>query len=93
MIMQATGRRRVRYAAMKWPENPQARAGIKKYFQGEHGDRRQELVLIGVGMDKEKITAMLDAALLSSEEMRKGKIGWKQLPDPFPLWGKQQEAA
>lgn len=76
-----------------WPEHPEARAGIKKYFAGEHGDRRQELVLIGVGMDKEKITAMLDAALLTTEEMRKGKIGWKQLPDPFPVWGEKKQAA
>ncbi len=76
-----------------WPEHPEARAGIKKYFAGEHGDRRQELVLIGVCMDKDKLTAMFDAALLTTEEMRKGKIGWKQLPDPFPVWGEKKQAA
>ena len=70
----------------KWPDNPEWRQGIKKYFQGDHGDRRQEIVLIGIGMDKEKLTAMLDACLLTNEEMRKGKIGWKQLSDPFPRW-------
>ena len=76
-----------------WPEHPEARAGIKQYFQGEYGDRRQEIVLIGVGMDKEKITSMFDAALLTPEEMHKGKIGWKQLPDPFPVWGTNKQAA
>ncbi|MFZ4542032.1 MAG: zinc metallochaperone GTPase ZigA [Rickettsiales bacterium] len=76
-----------------WPEHPEARSGIKKYFAGEHGDRRQEMVLIGVGMDKEKLTAMFDACLLTNEEMRKGKIGWKQLPDPFPVWGANKQAA
>jgi hypothetical protein len=50
-------------------------------------------VLIGVGMDKEKITAMLDAALLTTVDMRKGKIGWKQLPDPLPVWGEKKQAA
>ncbi len=77
----------------RWPEHPEARAAIKKNFVGEHGDRRQEIVLIGVGMDKEKITAMFDAALLTNEEMRKGKIAWKQLPDPFPVWGVNTQAA
>jgi G3E family GTPase len=76
-----------------WPEHPEARAGIKKYFQGEYGDRRQEMVLIGVGMDKDKLTDMFDAALLTPEEMRKGKIGWRQFPDPFPVWGEKQQAA
>jgi G3E family GTPase len=71
----------------KWPENPQWRHNIKKYFQGEHGDRRQEIVLIGMGMDRDALTAMLDGALLTREEMRLGKIGWRQLPDPFPAWG------
>lgn len=75
-----------------WPEHPEAHAGIKKYFQGEHGDRRQEIVLIGVGMDRAKMTAMLDAALLTNEEMRRGKIGWKQLLDPFPVWGEKRAA-
>lgn len=75
-----------------WPQNAEARAGIKKHFQGEHGDRRQEIVLIGVGMDKEIISAMFDAALLTNEEMRKGKIGWKQLPDPFPTWEAKRAA-
>jgi G3E family GTPase len=77
----------------KWPENPEWRQGIKKYFSGEYGDRRQELVLIGIHMDKDKLSAMLDACLLTNEEMRKGKIAWKRLPDPFPVWGKNQQAA
>jgi len=77
----------------KWPENQEWRQNIKKSFVGEHGDRRQEIVLIGMGMDKEKLTAMFDVCLLSSEEMRKGKIGWKQLPDPFPVWGSNKQAA
>ncbi|MDG1286563.1 MAG: zinc metallochaperone GTPase ZigA [Rickettsiales bacterium] len=76
-----------------WPQHPEARMNIKKYFQGEHGDRRQELVLIGMGMDQEKLTAMLDAALLTPKEARKGKVSWKRLSDPFPAWGKQAQAA
>jgi len=77
----------------KWPDSPEWRSSIKKYFAGEHGDRRQEIVLIGIGMDKQKLTAMFDSALLSKEEMRKGKIAWKRLPDPFPIWNSIQQAA
>ncbi len=76
-----------------WPQHPEARKNIKQYFQGEHGDRRQEIVLIGMGMDQEKLTAMFDAALLSPKETRKGKVSWKRLADPFPAWGQQPQAA
>ena len=75
-----------------WPESAEWRENIKKYFAGEYGDRRQEIVLIGIGMDKEKLTKMFDACLLTNQEMRKGKIAWKQLPDPFPEW-KAKKAA
>ena len=36
---------------------------------GEVGDRRQEIVFIGVGMDETAITAQLDGALLSDDEL------------------------
>ena len=70
----------------KWPEDQEWRSSIKGYFSGEHGDRRQELVLIGIDMNKEALTKMLDDCLLSFEEMRKGKLSWKKLPDSFPIW-------
>ena len=36
---------------------------------GEIGDRRQEIVFIGVGMDETAIVAQLDGALLTDDEM------------------------
>lgn len=74
-----------------WPDNQDASAKITSAFQGEHGDRRQEIVLIGVEMDKEKMTAIIDAALLTDEEMHRGRGAWTQFPDPFPVWGKTSE--
>ncbi len=55
-------------------------------WQGEHGDRRQELAFIGAGMDRSSIEARLDACLLTDEEMALGPLGWLDLPDPMPRW-------
>ena len=37
-------------------------------------------------MNKEKIASLLDACLLTDEEMALGEIEWKKFPDPFPHW-------
>ncbi len=50
------------------------------------GDRRQELVFIGQGLDPDGLRATLDAALLRDDEMEAGPLGWAGLPDPFPEW-------
>jgi len=59
---------------------------IKKDFSDDEliGDRRQEIVFIGVDLDKEKVEKILDAALLTEEEM-KIKDYWDELAenDPF----------
>lgn len=47
---------------------------------------RQELVLIGMNMDREALVAMFDACLLSDAELSLGEEGWKNFPDPFVPW-------
>ncbi len=77
------------YAAMekeRWPTDSLLLRDIHESFQEPFGDRRQELVLIGIGMDQEELTRQLDACLLTNEEMIAGVEAWKNLPDPFPDW-------
>jgi G3E family GTPase len=50
------------------------------------GDRRQELVLIGVDIDPAQWRAKFDACLLTDDEYAWGAEGWRTLSDPFPAW-------
>jgi len=59
---------------------------IKTDFDPICGDRRQELVFIGVNWNKENIKTLLDKCLLSDEEMKLGSTSWKQFEDPFDDW-------
>ncbi|KAL6762527.1 CobW/HypB/UreG, nucleotide-binding domain-containing protein [Haematococcus lacustris] len=51
-------------------------------MEGPYGDRRQEIVFIGVAMDQEKICSQLDSALLTDEEFHKYGVRWASVADP-----------
>jgi G3E family GTPase len=71
----------------EWPEDETLIAKLKSELQGEYGDRRQEFVVIGQSMDKEKIRAGLESCLLTDEEMDLGSETWSEnFVDPFPEW-------
>jgi G3E family GTPase len=53
----------------QWPSE-ELPANIQADFDGEFGDRRQEIVIIGVTMDQKAIEAALDSALLTDDEMK-----------------------
>ena len=72
------------------PTHPEAQAEIARRWVEPWGDRRQEIVFIGVGLDREAICAKLNAALLDTAEFIPG--AWAALPDPFPQWGTRQVA-
>ncbi|RDU98513.1 GTP-binding protein [Trinickia dinghuensis] len=75
----------------EWPEDDELAGEIAADWYGAAddatiGDRRQELVLIGVALDAERWRAKFDACLLTDEEYALGPQGWARMPDPFPAW-------
>ena len=71
----------------RWPDDPGAVAKMREHWAEPWGDRRQELVFIGSGMNRAAITAALDACLLETD--RFAPADWAHLPDPFPAWGRK----
>lgn len=77
------------YAALpkdQWPDDPEQLAWLEALWQEPYGDRMQELVFIGAGMDRGDIEAKLNACLLTDMEMATGVRGWRKLEDPFGKW-------
>lgn len=75
----------------EWPADTAERAEVEADMQVDgapaaFGDRRQELVLIGLDLDHAALQARLDACLLTDTEMAAGVDAWAAYPDPFPAW-------
>jgi len=70
----------------RWPDDPQAVRAIQARWDDAVGDARQELVLIGMGMDEAQLRRRLDACLLGDAEMAEGPQRWLSYEDPFPSW-------
>ena len=70
----------------RWPESKEFRDAINNYWTEDYGDRRQEIVFIGIKnqMDENGIKKELDKLLvkhyLASPEI------CRKLSDPFPQW-------
>jgi G3E family GTPase len=73
--------------------DPREFAAMRDMWLPLWGDRRQELAIIGAGLDEAAARAALDACLLSDDEMAVGPMAWQTYPDTFPAWHKQRAAA
>jgi G3E family GTPase len=59
---------------------------MQKDWDPRWGDRRQEMVFIGIGIDKENLISRLNGCLLTDSEMNQGVDAWLKFEDPFPRW-------
>jgi hypothetical protein len=71
-------------------QSEEVKANVLKDFDGEYGDRRQEIVLVGLGLDAAALKKGLDQCLVTEKEFKGGPEKWAEFEDPFELeWGSQ----
>ncbi|MEL6414871.1 MAG: GTP-binding protein [Pseudomonadota bacterium] len=76
----------------RWPDHESARNYMQQHWQEPWGDRRQEIVFIGAGIDWPALKARLDACLVPATATS-GPDDLPDYPDPFPAWRRQEEPA
>ncbi len=74
------------------PTHDSARAYMQAHWQEPRGDRRQEIVFIGAGIDWPTLRARLDACLVPAVAGL-GPDNLPDYPDPFPIWRRAEAAA
>ncbi|MGB8406145.1 MAG: GTP-binding protein [Mycobacterium sp.] len=57
-----------------------------QYWASTDIEPGQEIVFIGVRLEKSTVRALLDSALLTTDEMAAGSNDWLHYPDPLPTW-------
>ena len=75
----------------QWDVEDEQREVIEALWHGEHGDRRQEIAIIGQHLNEGLLTNLLDDCLVSTEEFRAGPSLWATFADPFPEWAEEEQ--
>ncbi len=75
----------------EWPTDPAFLEEIASVSEGEFGDRRQEMVIIGADMNHKRVRKVLDKCLLTKSEMAQGWQEWRYFLDPFDSWEQPEE--
>ncbi|MES2206256.1 MAG: zinc metallochaperone GTPase ZigA [Pseudomonadota bacterium] len=70
----------------EWPVELEELREIEASWVEPYGDRRQELVLIGISMNEAVLREQLNNCLVTDEEWALGPSAWQALSDPFPQW-------
>ncbi|MEZ2346382.1 GTP-binding protein [Terriglobus sp. RCC_193] len=66
-------------------DDPETLDYYQSVWQQPYGDRRQEIVFIGQGMDREALELLLNDALLTDEEFAAGPRAWGNYDCPFAM--------
>lgn len=61
-------------------------AGARDASYDDATEHAEELVFIGIGLDREALAARLQSCLLTDDEMAAGPAEWRSYPDDFPAW-------
>ncbi|WP_431046515.1 GTP-binding protein [Streptomyces sp. P1-3] len=78
------GRWLARDDAEAWRRASPERRTLAAWFWDDHyGERRNEIVFTGGGLDQDRIRTGLDAALLDDGELALGAAEWARFPDPL----------
>ncbi len=74
-----------------WPEGEEFDHMVKQQWDEQYGDRRQEIVFIGLkaDMDQAELTKRLDACLIP--DFLQATERYSLLPDPFPQWFEEEQ--
>lgn len=76
----------------RWPDHEGGRAYLQQHWQEPWGDRRQELVFIGAGIDWAATKTRLEACLVP-EMLATNPDALPDYTDPFPIWRRMENAA
>lgn len=71
-----------------WPDDGRFEDFVAQHWDDIWGDRRQEIVFIGINMNEPSIRRRLDACLVAASAFT--PTLWTSLSDPFPAWGERQ---
>lgn len=74
------------------PTHDSAVAYMNAHWQEPWGDRRQEIVFIGAGIDWPVLKSRLDACLVPAADATRPE-DIPEYNDPFPLWRRTEDAA
>lgn len=77
----------------EWPQNPETVKALMSRWHEAYGDRRQQLVFIGIDMNEADLRRRLDACLIGSDDAASVDYeALRLLPDPFPSWERADAA-